>query len=587
MKLAKKALKKAAKKKKPANKNIKIGKIGILEVFEDENAPASAAEQYRLKVEKLEKEVLILREIAEVTNKDFSLDKILERFLELLMDTICADAGSLLLVDKASDTLTFTAALGKKAGKLKDYKLKMGEGIAGWVAQSGKAIITPDVKKDIRFSPTISRAIKYATRNILCVPLKFEHDILGVVELLNKHGNGAFDENDLAIVSAYVPYVSMIIKNAQLFIENKNRIHRLEHLMQLTEYVNSTLNIDTLFDMILGISMDTLGAEAGSIMMLDEEKQTLKFAAVSGPKSGKLKEVKVPVGEGIAGWVIRENRGVLITDAQSDPRFFKEADQKTDFKTKSVLAVPLRTKNNLIGVVEVLNKKNNESFNSDDMLMLEALSNQAAIAIENARLYANVKELFVNTVRSLATAIETKDVYTRGHSERVTMFSGLMAKALSFSEEETENLNLTGILHDIGKIGVDESILRKPSKLTEAEYTEIMKHPEYAANILEAIPQLRHIIPAVKHHHERYDGNGYPSKLKGEKIPYFSRILAIADTFDAMSSSRPYRQALPFNVCIEEIKRCAGTQFDPELAEVAVKAFKLWHGLKMKNTKEK
>ena len=252
-----------------------------------------------------------------------------------------------------------------------------------------------------------------------------------------------------------------------------------------------------------------------------------------------------------------------------------------------MLAVPLRTKNSLIGVVEVLNKKNGESFTNDDMIMLEALANQAAVAIENARLYANVKELFVNTVRSLAAAIETKDVYTRGHSERVTMFAELIANALGFTEEETDNLNLAGILHDIGKIGVDESILRKPAKLTEAEYIEIMKHPEYAANILEAIPQLRHIIPAVKYHHERYDGNGYPSKLKGEEIPYFSRILAIADTFDAMSSSRPYREALPFNVCIEEVKRCSGTQFDPELAATALKAFKAWHDSQTKNTKEK
>ena len=586
--MAKKPVKKALKKKKTAYKVVKkCVREDVLEVYEDESAEPSGIQKYKAKAEQLEKEVKILREIAEVTNKDFNLDRILERFLELIMETICADAGSLLLIDKASDTLVFTAALGKKAGMLKDYKLKMGEGIAGWVAQSGKAIITPDVKKDIRFNPKIGKAIKYTTRNILCVPLKFEDDILGVVELLNKHGNGAFDENDLGIVSAYVPYVSVIIKNAQLFIENKRRIHRLEHLMELTEYVNSTLNIDTLFEMILEISTDTLGAEAGSILMLDDEKQTLRFAAVSGDKSGKLKDLKVPVGEGIAGWVVRENKGVLITDAQSDPRFFRKADKKTDFTTKSVLAVPLRTKNSLIGVVEVLNKKSSEPFNNDDMLMLEALANQAAVAIENAKLYANVKELFVNTVRSLATAIETKDVYTRGHSERVTMFAELIAKALGFTEEEIDNLNLAGILHDIGKIGVDESILRKPSKLTDAEFIEIMKHPEYAANILEAIPQLRNIIPAVRHHHERFDGNGYPAKLKGEEIPYFSRILAIADTFDAMSSSRPYREALPFNVCIEELKRCSGTQFDPELAAVALKAFKVWHETQTKNTKEK
>ena len=466
--------KKTAGRKKAPKRPAKPRRGKAVDAYTEETDEAGF---YKRKIAVLEKEMAILRETGEITNKDFDLKVLLEKFLNILMQAVEADSASILLIDKLSDTLSFTVALGGKGPELKNIKLKLGEGIAGWVAQCGMPLLTPDVKNDPRFSPKVGKAVHYSTRNIVCVPLKYEDEILGVVELLNKKGNTAFDENDLQVLLTFTPYISVIIKNAQLFLENRNRIHRLEHLMELTEYVNSTLNLSTLFDKILEISTDTLGAGAGSIMMLDDDGQELSFAAATGENAEKLKQIRVPVGEGIAGWVARENKSVLIADAQNDPRFFRKADQKTDFKTRSVIAVPLKTKDKLIGVLEVLNKKNSEPFNDDDVSMLEALSNQAAVAVENARLYANVRELFLNTVRALAAAIETKDLYTRGHSERVTMFAELIARELGFSEEEAENLKLAGMLHDIGKIGVDDYILNKPSKLTAAEYEEIKKHP--------------------------------------------------------------------------------------------------------------
>ena len=325
---------------------------------------------------------------------------------------------------------------------------------------------------------------------------------------------------------------------------------------------------------MLEISTDMLNAEAGSILLLDEENNELVFAAATGSKKEKIKDIRVPVGEGIAGWVAREDRAVLVADVQNDPRFYRKVDQKTEFKTKTIIAAPLKTKDKLIGVVEVLNKKNDELFNEEDLNLLEAFSNQAATAIENARLYENLRELFLNTVKSLAAAIETKDIYTRGHSERVTQYSVLIGKKLNLSKEEIEDLRLAALLHDIGKIGIDERILRKPAKLTQAEFNEVKKHPEYAANIISTIPQLKNIVPVIRHHHERFDGLGYPDGLKGDEIPFFSKIISIADTYDAMSSDRPYRKALPHKVCIDEIKRCAGTQFDPKIIPVAIKALK-------------
>ena len=182
--------------------------------------------------------------------------------------------------------------------------------------------------------------------------------------------------------------------------------------------------------------------------------------------------------------------------------------------------------------------------------------------------YDKLERAYMESIQTLRYTVEAKDTYTRGHSDRVSEFSVLIGKHLGLSNEDLKVLQIGGLFHDIGKIGVPDSILLKEGKLTDDEYSEIKNHPTIGAHILSNATIFQNIIPIVKHHHEKYDGNGYPSKLKGEDIPYFARIAAIADTFDAMTSKRTYRDALPLDVVIAEIERCKGTQFDPKLADV-------------------
>lgn len=182
--------------------------------------------------------------------------------------------------------------------------------------------------------------------------------------------------------------------------------------------------------------------------------------------------------------------------------------------------------------------------------------------------YDKLERAYMESIQTLRYTVEAKDTYTRGHSDRVSEFSILIGKHLGLSNEDLKVLQIGGLFHDIGKIGVPDSILLKEGKLTDDEYSEIKNHPTIGAHILSNATIFQNIIPIVKHHHEKYDGNGYPSKLKGEDIPYFARIAAIADTFDAMTSKRTYRDALPLEVVIAEIERCKGTQFDPKLADV-------------------
>lgn len=182
--------------------------------------------------------------------------------------------------------------------------------------------------------------------------------------------------------------------------------------------------------------------------------------------------------------------------------------------------------------------------------------------------YEKLEKAYLESIQTLRYTVEAKDVYTRGHSDRVSEFSVLIGKKLGLSEQDIKTLRIGGLFHDIGKIGVPDSILLKDAKLTDDEYSEIKNHPSIGAHILSTATIFENIIPIVKHHHEKYDGNGYPGKLRGEEIPYLARIAAVADTFDAMTSVRPYRTALSIDIVKEEFRKFSGTQFDPEITKV-------------------
>ena len=190
------------------------------------------------------------------------------------------------------------------------------------------------------------------------------------------------------------------------------------------------------------------------------------------------------------------------------------------------------------------------------------------INVELRDTYEKLEQAYLESIQTLRYTVEAKDTYTRGHSDRVSELSVLIGKHLGLSEEDLRTLKIGGLFHDIGKIGVPDTILQKESKLTDDEYSEIKNHPSIGAHILSSATIFKDIIPIVKHHHERYDGHGYPSQLAGENIPYLARITAVADTFDAMTSKRSYRDALPMETVISEFERCKGTQFDPKIADV-------------------
>jgi putative nucleotidyltransferase with HDIG domain len=260
--------------------------------------------------------------------------------------------------------------------------------------------------------------------------------------------------------------------------------------------------------------------------------------------------------------VLRERKcPLLIDDLMADPALSWLGQH-----AHQLLAVPLQRQEQVLGCLFVLDKIGGD-FDSVDSKLLNSIANEAAIYLENAILFQDVHGLMMGLLHSLTSAVDAKDAYTCGHSERVALLSRQLAQQIGLTDAEVEQIYTAGLLHDVGKIGVPETVLQKTGKLTPEEFEQMKKHPEIGARILADVKQLKHILPGVLYHHERYDGRGYPTGLAGRNIPLMGRIICLADCFDAMTSNRTYRKALPLQVAMTEIRRCAGTQFDPLLAE--------------------
>lgn len=365
--------------------------------------------------------------------------------------------------------------------------------------------------------------------------------------------------------------------NLNGWMDQFKRIHerteRLSLLSRLGQILNSTLDHREVRRRAMEAATQLMKAEAGSLLLIDEEKSQLCFEVALGNREEAIKKITLNLGEGIAGWVAQQGDPLVVNAPDKDPRFFKGVDERMEFKTRNLICVPVKVKEKTIGVLEAINKKEGEAFDKEDLSLLISLSDQVAIALDNARLYQELEEMFFQTAESLAEAIEKRDPYTGGHTRRVTTYSLAMAKYLPLKAAEVKWLRISAVLHDIGKIGIDDQILRKPERLNPHEFDEIRRHAGMGAEIIDHIKQLRNIVPGIKYHHEQIDGMGYPDGLKGEEIPIIAKIVSVADTFDAMTTDRPYRKALSKEAAVKELRRCSGTQFDQAVVGAFVLAY--------------
>jgi HD-GYP domain-containing protein (c-di-GMP phosphodiesterase class II) len=365
----------------------------------------------------------------------------------------------------------------------------------------------------------------------------------------------------------------------------EEKVRQLECLTGFASLLNSTLDPEVVREKALEATCKLLGCETASLYLVDGKTGELYWETALGDAGRELKHnVRLPINDrSIAGYVAMAGENVVINDVEADPCYFKEAAKRTQFRTLTMICVPLRMKDRVIGVLQAINKLPSvpirpsrhawPDFYESDLKLLLALGHQVAIAVENSRLYHELKKSFYDTVEALAETIEKKDHYTGGHTQRVVRYSMCIAKCLDLPPEQMERIRLGGLLHDIGKIGIEDRILKKQSFLEPDERAIMQQHPALGYDIMSRVDGLRDVIGGMRYHHERWDGGGYPKGLKGEEIPLIARIIAVADAYDAMVSTRPYRKGLPPEQAVAEISRCSGSQFDPGIAEAFIKAF--------------
>lgn len=364
-----------------------------------------------------------------------------------------------------------------------------------------------------------------------------------------------------------VETVGHAIYKSQLIKENI-KLKAILPLFEINKKILSELNIDKLIEIITKEASAYIMAEMTSLMLMDKEKGTLILKA-STDKDIKSGETKKIAGEEIADMVAKTMTPLLLNEKTSTTPFIKGISG-----IKSALSIPIIVKGMLTGVLNFFKINSEQPFTNSDMEFVSVLCGQAGIAIENAQLYEKVANSYMEIIATLANAIEARDKYTAGHSIRMAEYCCSIAIKLGTPPIEVENIYKAALLHDIGKIGIPDNILLKMGPLSIDEYKTIKNHPDIGVKIICNLPDVANICNIIRHHHERFDGYGYPDSLKGEEIPIGSRILFIADTFEAMTNLRPYREALSVAKAIDELKNCAGTQFDPKVVDTFINILK-------------
>jgi putative nucleotidyltransferase with HDIG domain len=362
-----------------------------------------------------------------------------------------------------------------------------------------------------------------------------------------------------------------------LNVELSRRVTILKAINNATRALVSVSDTRQVLQQTMRPIVDVLGFDRAIIMLVDEKREFLEYSYAVGESEhllAKMKDYRIPLEreQNLMIRVLKKRRPVLIRDVKS-AGLNPSNRILADFGPSSFIVCPLIAEDGVIGILAADRKPGQKPLTSADTEFLSIFANNIATVFQRARLDEQLQKSYVSSVRALVQAIEEKDTYTRGHSERVASIVVQVARELGITEHEVEYLRFGSILHDVGKIGIPESIVRSPKPLTDGEYKIIQKHPLKGLEILQHIPFIKEHMYLIRSHHERWDGKGYPDGLRGEEIPLGAQIVAIADAFDAMTSSRPYRKGLPPKQAAREIQKGMGTQFSSDVVHAFLSVF--------------
>lgn len=489
----------------------------------------------------------LLTDLSQLLHSPLELETLLSSILTHTQLAFACEGGSIWLFDEQQNTLGRVCASGVEAEYLPHLPL------------------TTDSQAPLS-EPALTQALAHpGVRSRLNALLPTPAERPGFISLINKQAAPTFSPEDAASLQTVAAYTALAIHNARLAQREARTTERHKLLDQIHIYFQETLDIEALIPRIFAEVNKAIQAEGQSIWLLNDDSETATCKYATGTGAGNVINLTVPLDKSIVGNTILTQQPILVEDAQNDPRLYRHADARTGLTTRTLMSVPMVYRGFSIGALQALNKRHGEFFTQDDLFLFTSIASSAALAIENARLYQQLQASYDLTLYALTAALDLRDRETEGHSQRVVAYTVRLAQQLGLPPDLIEHIRRGALLHDIGKIGVPDRILLKPGALDPAERREIEQHPQKGYEMLLGIRPLEQAIEIVLSHHERWDGAGYPFGLAGEATPIGARIFAVADTFDALTSDRPYRTRRPYEEARQIIAAEAGRQFDPEV----------------------
>ena len=509
-------------------------------------------------------ELTVLHAITHAAVNTKSEDDLLERATEIIGASIYPDQFGFLMLDKDGQYLTVNRFYRGVNGEMHGRRFALSQGIAGHVAATGKPWRVADVRTEPNYY-----LVNPSMRSELCVPILGNGGrVLGAINAESAQLD-AFTEADMRLLNTIAGQLGTAIEKLRLFESEQRQREQSETLREVAAILGSATDSSRVLDLILEQLKRVVPFDSASIQII--KGKNLSIRAVAGTLEQKIVGYELPIHDDkLAHPLLYEHRTVLYEDIENHPDWLQAPGAAG---VKSWIGAPLIVRGECIGVLTVDGYEANQ-FNSADAQLVSSFAIHAGIALENARLLEEAEDAYVQTVSALASAIDVRDSYTSGHSQRLADLAVKIGVQMGCDEQQLEDIRWGALLHDIGKIGVPDEILRKPTSLESNEMEIMRQHPEIGARIVEGVKNLAEVAPIIRAHQERFDGGGYPNGLRAEAIPLIARIISVADAYVAMTDERVYRKARSHAAALEEIQRCSGTQFDPVVVTAFLQLFK-------------
>lgn len=508
-----------------------------------------------------------LQHVAAILGAATDSADVLDLILDQLRRVVPFDSASIQNVN--GDVLTLRAVAGDLPKDSIGYELSIKDDkLAHPIIYEHRSVLYGDISNhpDWLKAPGASRV-----KSWLGAPLIARGECLGVLTVDGYTAN-QFNEDDARLVSSFAIHAGIALENTRLLDDARDSLQREQRLNEMARAISDALDVETVLEDVVRISCELVGTDASSLALVSPNGKDLERPYHFALNSEDQQELdSFPCGQEIAWEVINTGEALLLDKCKHQSRGPSTRSAK---KIYAIAGVPVLIGEERIGCLMVYNLQAKKEISQRDLELIQTVGRQAGIAIQNARLFEEIQSAYMQTVSALANAIDVRDRYTSGHSQRLAKLASETGKLLGCSQQELDDIHWAALLHDIGKIGVPDDILQKPSDLDPFERETMRRHPEIGARIVEPVRKLESVVPIIRAHQEKYDGSGYPDGLSGEEIPLVARIISVADAYVAMTDDRVYRKARQPKEAIQEMKRCSGSQFDPKVVKAFLKVLK-------------